>query len=144
MGKAPVGAGTFCPLTILVFYIPPCWKCLPAWRNVKNSMGEEHFVPRPCWYFTFLHAGNVIGELNLSNFVSHCIRLLWSRGIGQVQSSKGGEFDPTLCHFVFFSQRKSTENSVSTGKARYLRVYIPGPNQGIIMSGSVQRRATIS
>ncbi len=30
MGKDPVGAGTFCPSPILVFYIPPCWKCLPA------------------------------------------------------------------------------------------------------------------
>ncbi len=98
----------------------------------NNSMGEEHFVPRPCWYFTFLHAGNVRGGLNILNFVSYCIRLLWSRGIGQVQSSEGGEFDPTLRHSVFFSQRKSTENSVTTGKSRYLGVYIPGPNQGII------------
>ena len=95
-------------------------------------MSEEHFVPRPCWYFTFLHARNVRGELNLLNFVSYCIRLLWSRGIGQVQSSEGGEFDPTLRHSVFFSQRKSTENSVTTGKARYLGVYIPGPTRGNI------------
>jgi len=28
--KTPVGAGTFCPPPILVFYIPPCRKCLPA------------------------------------------------------------------------------------------------------------------
>ncbi len=28
--KPPVGAGTFCPAPILIFYIPPCWKCLPA------------------------------------------------------------------------------------------------------------------
>ncbi len=95
-------------------------------------MGEEHFVPRTCWYFTFLHAGNVRGGLNFLNFVSFCIRILWSRGIGQVQSSEGGEFDPTLRHTVFSPQRKSTENSVTTGKARYLGLYIPGPNQGII------------
>ncbi len=37
MRKDPVGAGTFCPLPILIFYIPPCWKCLPAWRNVKKT-----------------------------------------------------------------------------------------------------------
>jgi hypothetical protein len=35
MGKDPVGAGTFCPSPMLVFNIPPCWKRLPAWRNVK-------------------------------------------------------------------------------------------------------------
>jgi hypothetical protein len=35
MGKDPVGAGTFFPSPILVYYIPPCWKCLPARRNVK-------------------------------------------------------------------------------------------------------------
>ncbi len=91
-------------------------------------MGEEHFVPRPCWYFTFLHAGNVRKGLIFFNFVYFYIRFLWSRGIGQFQSFEGGEFDPTLCHSVFFSQRKSTENSVTTGKARYLGVYIPGPN----------------
>jgi hypothetical protein len=28
--KPPVGAGTFFPLHILVFYIPPCWKYLPV------------------------------------------------------------------------------------------------------------------
>jgi hypothetical protein len=30
MKKPPVGAGTFCPLSILVFYISPCWKYLPV------------------------------------------------------------------------------------------------------------------
>jgi hypothetical protein len=30
-----MGAGTFCPSPILVFYIPSSWKCLPAWRNAK-------------------------------------------------------------------------------------------------------------
>ncbi len=37
MKKPTVGAGTFCPSPILVFYIPPCQKCLPAWKNVKNG-----------------------------------------------------------------------------------------------------------
>jgi hypothetical protein len=30
MKKTPVGAGTFCPLSILVFYISPCWIYLPV------------------------------------------------------------------------------------------------------------------
>jgi hypothetical protein len=35
----PVSAGIFSPspMLVLVFYIPPCRKCLPAWRNVKNQ-----------------------------------------------------------------------------------------------------------
>jgi len=28
--EPPVDAGTFCSLSILVFYIPPFWKCLPG------------------------------------------------------------------------------------------------------------------
>jgi hypothetical protein len=28
--KTPVGAATFCPSPLLVFYIPPCRKCLSA------------------------------------------------------------------------------------------------------------------
>jgi hypothetical protein len=28
--KTPVGPGTVFPLPLLVFYIPPCRKCLPA------------------------------------------------------------------------------------------------------------------
>jgi hypothetical protein len=28
--KPPVDSGTFCNLSILVFYIPPFWKCLPG------------------------------------------------------------------------------------------------------------------
>jgi hypothetical protein len=39
--KPPVGAGTFFPSPTLVFYIPPCRKCLPAWRNVKYQHGPE-------------------------------------------------------------------------------------------------------
>jgi hypothetical protein len=30
MKKPPVGAGTFCPLPILIFYILLCWKYLPV------------------------------------------------------------------------------------------------------------------
>ncbi len=30
MKKSPVGAGTFCPLSILIFYILLCWKYLPV------------------------------------------------------------------------------------------------------------------
>jgi hypothetical protein len=95
-------------------------------------MGEEHFVPRPCWYFTLLHAGNVRGVLKFLYFVSICTWYLWSRGIGRVQLSEGDEFYPRLRHSNIFSQSKSPENSVTTGKAQYLGVYIPGPNQGII------------
>ena len=39
MVKPPVGAGTFCRSPMLVFYSPPCRKCLPAWRNVKYQYG---------------------------------------------------------------------------------------------------------
>ncbi len=37
--KSPLhGAGTFFPFSMLVFYIPPCRRFLPAWRNVKIPM----------------------------------------------------------------------------------------------------------
>ncbi len=95
-------------------------------------MGKGQYVPRQCWYFTFLHAGNVTGGLNVLYFVSKCTRLPWSRGKGQDRESVGCKIDPTLHHSNFSAQSKSPENSVTTGKARYLRVYIPGPNRGII------------
>ncbi len=41
MEKPPVGAGTFCLSPMLTFYIPPCRKCFPAWRNVKYQHGHE-------------------------------------------------------------------------------------------------------
>jgi hypothetical protein len=40
MKKPPVDAGTFCPLSVLVFYIPPCRKYLPV-------SGAR---PSPCCY----------------------------------------------------------------------------------------------
>jgi hypothetical protein len=82
-------------------------------------MGEGQYAPRPCRYFTFLHAGNVREGLNFLHFVQPYIRGLWSRGIVQDQQSEGCEFDPSLRHCIIFSQSKSTENSVTTGKARY-------------------------
>ncbi len=95
-------------------------------------MGEEQYAPRICWYFAFLHAGNVRRELNILYFVFLHIRRLWSRGIGQDQYLEGCEFDPSLRQCIIFSQSKSPENSVTTGKTRYLGMYIPGPNKGII------------
>jgi hypothetical protein len=47
MEKPPVGAGTFCPLPLLVFYISPCRKTYPAWRNVKYHLDEGQNVPAP-------------------------------------------------------------------------------------------------
>ena len=73
MGKDPVGAGTFCPSPMLVFYIPPCQKCQRRAKSFK--------------------------------FCVLLSRLLWSRGIGQVQSSEGGEFDPTLRLCLFFTEK---------------------------------------
>jgi hypothetical protein len=43
--KSPVGARTFCPSPILVFYIPSCWKCLPAWRKAKYQNGRGTKCP---------------------------------------------------------------------------------------------------
>jgi hypothetical protein len=40
MKKPPLGAGTFCPLPILIFYIDPCWEYLPV-----SGAG-----PSPCCY----------------------------------------------------------------------------------------------
>jgi hypothetical protein len=39
----PVVTGTFCPSPILAFYIPPCRKTFPEWRNVTN---RGFFIPR--------------------------------------------------------------------------------------------------
>jgi hypothetical protein len=49
--KPPVGAGTFYPSPMLVFYIPPCWKRLRAWRNVRGGLNFIHFV----FYYTRYH-----------------------------------------------------------------------------------------
>jgi hypothetical protein len=95
-------------------------------------MGEGQYAHRLGCYFPFLHAGNVRGGLNILYFVYICTKRLWSRGIGQDQKSEGCEIDPSLRHCIIFSLSKSPENSVTTGKARYLEVYIPGPNKGII------------
>ncbi len=48
MGKDPVGAGTFCPLPLLVFYIPPMLKMfsgmeeckITAWTRDKMSLAH--------------------------------------------------------------------------------------------------------
>ncbi len=32
---------------------------LQFWEWEKTLLVPEHFVPRPYWYITFLHAGNV-------------------------------------------------------------------------------------
>jgi hypothetical protein len=82
--------------------------------------------------FYILCAGNVRGGLNILEFVLNSTRRLWSRGIGQDQWSAGCEIDPSLRNYIIFSQSKSPENSVTTGKARYLGVYTPGPNKGTI------------
>jgi hypothetical protein len=44
MKKPPVGAGTFCPLYILLFSIPPCRKCLPVSgaRDSPTVTGKFH------------------------------------------------------------------------------------------------------
>jgi hypothetical protein len=35
----------------------------PEWMASDSMVrGGEHFVPRPCWYFTFLHAGRLTGN----------------------------------------------------------------------------------
>jgi hypothetical protein len=95
-------------------------------------MGEGQYAPRLCWYFPFLHAGNVRGWLDILYFVLFSTMRLWSRGKGQDQLSEACEFDPSLHQCIIFSQSKSPENSVTIGKARCLGMYIPGPNKGII------------
>jgi hypothetical protein len=35
---------------------------LQFWEWEKTLLVLEHFVPRPCWYLTFLHAGNVFRQ----------------------------------------------------------------------------------
>ncbi len=52
MEKPPVGAGTSCTSPALAFYIPPCRKCLPAWRTVKYSLGEGQDFPAPTGGFS--------------------------------------------------------------------------------------------
>jgi hypothetical protein len=44
MEKPSVGVGTSCP-SPMVFYIPPCRKTFPAWRNEKCPLGRETNVP---------------------------------------------------------------------------------------------------
>jgi hypothetical protein len=64
MKNLSVGAGTFCPLSILIFYILPCWEYLPisgdgpspcCYRkipqepqiiNVRKKMSEIHRMGR--------------------------------------------------------------------------------------------------
>ncbi len=42
-----------------VFKMKPSSGKLQFWEWEKTLLVLEDFVPRPCWYFTFLHAGNV-------------------------------------------------------------------------------------
>jgi hypothetical protein len=51
MEKNPVGVGTFCPSLMLVFNIPPCWKCFPASRNVKLQHGQVTIFSSPMLLF---------------------------------------------------------------------------------------------
>jgi hypothetical protein len=95
-------------------------------------MGQWQYFPPPCCYFTFLQAGNIRGVGKILCFMFRSTRLLWSSGIGQDQFSMGCEFDPILRPLCLFSHSKSPENSVTSGKAQYLEVYIPGPDRGII------------
>jgi hypothetical protein len=44
MKKPPVGVGTFCPLSILVFYISPCRKYLPVSR-ARTSLCCYRIIP---------------------------------------------------------------------------------------------------
>ncbi len=49
---------------------------LQFWEGEKTLLLPEHFVPRPYWYFTFLHAGNVFrhgGMLNNSIGEEHFV-----------------------------------------------------------------------
>ncbi len=39
------------------------------WELKSPMLVLEDIVPRPCWYFTFLHAINVRGGLNILYFV---------------------------------------------------------------------------
>jgi hypothetical protein len=45
---------------------------LQFWEWEKTLVVPEHFVPRPYWYFTFLHAGNVSG-------MEECKIAAWAR-----------------------------------------------------------------
>jgi hypothetical protein len=64
----PVGAGTFRPSPMLVFYIPLC-KCLPAWNEMhgmlNTCMGEGQNVPAPIGSFPFPELQFSRGELHL-------------------------------------------------------------------------------
>jgi hypothetical protein len=40
---------------------------LQFWEWEKTLWVLEHFVPRPYWYFTFLHAGNVFRHGGMQN-----------------------------------------------------------------------------
>jgi hypothetical protein len=69
MEKPPVGAGTFCPLPMLVFYNLPCRQTFPTWRNVKYHLDEGQNVPAPTGgFFTPKKLQFSRGELNLINF----------------------------------------------------------------------------
>jgi hypothetical protein len=35
------------------------WKITDLGIGEAHLLVPEHFVPRPCWYLTFLHAGNI-------------------------------------------------------------------------------------
>jgi hypothetical protein len=58
MKKPPVGAGTFCPLSVLLFYILTCWKYLPV-------SGAR---PSPCCY------GKILEKSQIKNVMKNCRR----------------------------------------------------------------------
>jgi hypothetical protein len=67
MKKPPVGAGPFCPLSILVFYIPPCWKYFPVPGARPSPCCNRKFITSlksklPEIRRIFHHIGLIFGE----------------------------------------------------------------------------------
>ncbi len=97
---------------------------LQFWEWKSPQLVPEHSVPRPCWFFTFLHAGRPVPTALFHSqncnfpeegfiFYILCSQTSWpwSWGKGQDRYTKGREFNTSLLTLSLFSQGKSPENS---------------------------------
>jgi hypothetical protein len=65
------------------------------WEWKSPLLVPERFVPRPCWYFTFLHAGSVFlhGGMYQTSSMEECSRLPAWRNVPDFQH--GGIYQPS-------------------------------------------------
>jgi hypothetical protein len=98
MKKAPVDAGTFCPLSVLVFYILTCWKYLPV-SGARLS---------PCCY------GKIPEKSQIKNVRKNCRRFTAWEGEVQDLDIFSNEVKKCNSHRFLWSSENSETKSIGS------------------------------